>query len=38
MEGLVGTLQYQRLLDKAIAIEHKCVQLDEMKRKVITQG
>ena len=48
MEGLVGPLQYQlvahtfpsfqRLLDKAIAIEHKRVQLGEMKRKVITQG
>jgi hypothetical protein len=48
MEGLVGPLQYQlvaqtfpsfqRLLDKAIAIEHKCVQLGEMKRKAITQG
>jgi hypothetical protein len=48
MEGLIGPLQYQlvshtfpsfqRLLDKAIAIEHKHVQLGEMKRKVITQG
>jgi hypothetical protein len=48
MEGLVGPLQYQlvahtfpsfhRLLDKAIAIEHKHVQLGEMKRKDITQG
>jgi hypothetical protein len=48
MEGLVGPLQYQlvahtvpsfqRLLDKAIAIEHKRVQLGEMKRKAITQG
>jgi hypothetical protein len=46
MEGLVGTLKYQlvshtfpsfqRLLDKAIAIEHKRVQLGEMKRKAIT--
>jgi hypothetical protein len=48
MEGLVGPLQYQlvshtfpslqRLLDKAIAIEHKRVQLGEMKRKTITHG
>jgi hypothetical protein len=48
MEGLIGPLQYQlvsqtfpsfqRLLDKAIAIEHKRVQLGEMKRKGITQG
>jgi hypothetical protein len=48
MEGLVGPLQYQlvahtfrsfqRLLDKALAIEHICVQLGEMKRKAITQG
>ena len=48
MEGLVGTLKYQlvshtfpsfqRLLDKAIAIEHKRVQLGEMKGKAITQG
>ena len=48
MEELVGPLQYQlvahtfpsfqRLLDKAIAIEHKRVQLGEMKRKAITQG
>jgi hypothetical protein len=46
MEGLVGPLQYllvahmfpsfHRLLDKAIAIEHKRVQLSEMKRKAIT--
>jgi hypothetical protein len=48
MEGLIGPLQYQlvshtypsfqRLLDKAIVVEHKCVQLGEMKRKAITQG
>jgi hypothetical protein len=48
MEGLNGPLQYslvahtfpsfQRLLDKALAIEHKRVQLGEMKRKAITQG
>jgi hypothetical protein len=48
MEGLIGPLQYQlvshtfpsfqRLLDKAIAVEHKHVQLGEMKRKAITQG
>jgi hypothetical protein len=48
MEGLNGPLQYslvahtfpsfQRLLDKALAIEHKLVQLGEMKRKAITQG
>jgi hypothetical protein len=48
MEGLIGLLQYQlvshtfpsfqRLLDKAIVVEHKLVQLCEMKRKAITQG
>ena len=48
IEGLNGPLQYalvahtfpsfQRLLDKALAIEHKHVQLGEMKRKAITQG
>jgi hypothetical protein len=48
MEGLVGPLQYQlvahtfpsfqRLLDKAIAIEHKRVQLGEMKMKAISRG
>jgi hypothetical protein len=48
MEGLIGPLQYQlvshtfpsfqSLLDKAIDVEHKCVQLGEMKRKAITQG
>jgi hypothetical protein len=48
MEGLVGPLQYQlvahtfpsfqSLLDKALAVEHKRVQLGEMKRKAITQG
>jgi hypothetical protein len=48
MEGLNGPLQYsvvahtfpsfQRLIDKALAIEHKRVQLGEMKRKAITQG
>jgi hypothetical protein len=48
MEGLNGPLQYllvahtfpsfQRLLDKALAIEHKRVQLGEMKRNAITQG
>jgi hypothetical protein len=48
MEGLIGPLQYQlishtfpsfqRLLDKARALEHKCVQLSEIKRKAITQG
>jgi hypothetical protein len=47
MEGLVRPLQYQlvahtfpsfqRLLDKALAIEHKRVQLGEMKRKAITR-
>jgi hypothetical protein len=46
MEGLIGPLQYQmvshtftsfqRYLEKAIAIEHKRVQLGEMKRKAIT--
>jgi hypothetical protein len=46
MEGLIGPLRYQlvshtfpsfqRLLDKAIAAEHKHVQLGEMKRKAIT--
>jgi hypothetical protein len=29
---------FQRLLDKDLAIEHKRVQLGEMKRKAITQG
>ena len=48
VEGLNGPLQYalvahtfpsfQRLLDKALAIEHKRVQLGDMKRKAITQG
>lgn len=48
MEGLIGPLQYQlvshtfpsiqRPLDNAIAVEHKRVQLGEMKRKAITQG
>ena len=48
IEGLNGPLQYalvshtflsfQRLLDKALAIEHKCVQLGDMKRKAVTQG
>jgi hypothetical protein len=48
LEGLIGPLQYQlmshtfpsfqKLLDKAIALEHKHVQLGEMKRKAITQG
>jgi hypothetical protein len=48
IEGLNGPLQYalvahnfpsfQRLLDKALAIEHKRVQLGDMKRKAITQG
>jgi hypothetical protein len=47
-EGLNGPLQYalvahtfpsfQRLLDKALAIEHKHVQLGDLKRKAITQG
>jgi hypothetical protein len=47
MEGLNGPLQYslvahtfpsfQRLPDKALAIEHKRVQLGEMNRKAITQ-
>jgi hypothetical protein len=47
-EGLNGPLQYalvahtfpsfQRLLDKALAIEHKHVQLGDMKRKAFTQG
>jgi hypothetical protein len=46
MEGLIEPLQYQlvshtvpsfqRLLDKAITVEHKHVQLGEMKRKAIT--
>jgi hypothetical protein len=45
IEGLIGPLQYalvahtfpsfQRLLDKALAIERKRVQLGEMKRKAI---
>jgi hypothetical protein len=47
-EGLNGALQYalvshtfpsfQRLLDKALAIEHKRVQLGDLKRKAITKG
>jgi hypothetical protein len=48
IKGLNGPLQYalmahsfpsfQRLLDKALDIEHKHVQLGDMKRKAITQG
>jgi hypothetical protein len=48
IEGLNGPLQYalvahsfpsfQGLLDKTLAIEHKRVQLGDMKRKAITQG
>jgi hypothetical protein len=48
LEGLIGPLQYQsmshsfqsfqKLLDKAIALEHKRVELDEMKRKATNQG
>jgi hypothetical protein len=48
LEGLIGPLQYQlmsptfpsfqKLLNKVVALEHKCVQLGEMKRKAITQG
>jgi hypothetical protein len=48
MEGLIGPLQYQlvshtfpsyqRLLDKDIVVEHKRVQLGEMKKKAITHG
>jgi hypothetical protein len=47
IEGLNGPLQYalvahtfpsfQRLLDKALAIEHKRVQLGDLKRKAIAQ-
>jgi hypothetical protein len=47
IEGLNGPLQYalvahtflslQRLLDKALAIKHKRVQLGDIKRKAITQ-
>jgi hypothetical protein len=47
-EGLNGPPQYalvahtfpsfQRLLDKALAIEHKRVQLGDLKRKAIAQG
>jgi hypothetical protein len=47
IEGLNGSLQYalvahtfpsfQRLLDKALAIEHKRVQLGDLKRKAISQ-
>ena len=46
IKGLNGPLQYalvahtfpsfQRLLDKALAIEHKHVQLGDMKRKAIS--
>jgi hypothetical protein len=48
IEGLNGPLQYalvahtfpsiQRLLDKALAIEHKRVQLRDLKRKAISRG
>jgi hypothetical protein len=48
IEGLNGPLQYalvahtfpsfKRLLDKALAIEHKRVQLGDLKRKAIAQG
>jgi hypothetical protein len=48
IEGLNGPLQYalvahtfpsfQKLLDKALAIEHKRVQLGDLKRKAISQG
>jgi hypothetical protein len=48
IEGLNGPLQYalvahafplfQRLLDKALAIEHKWVQLGDLKRKAISEG
>jgi hypothetical protein len=48
IEELNGPLQYalvahtfpsfQRLLDKALAIEHKRVQLGDLKRKAISQG
>jgi hypothetical protein len=48
IEGLNGPLPYalvahtfplfQRLLDKALAIEHKRVQLGDLKRKAISQG
>jgi hypothetical protein len=48
IEGLNGPLQYalvahtfpsfQRLLDKTLAIEHKCVQLGDLKRDAISQG
>jgi hypothetical protein len=48
IEGLNGPLQYalvahtfpsfQRLFDKALAIEHKRVQLGDLKRKAISQG
>jgi hypothetical protein len=31
-------LSFQRLIDKALAIEHKRVQLGDMKSKAITQG
>jgi hypothetical protein len=48
IEGLNGPLKYSlvahtfpsfhRLLDKALANEHKRVQLGDLKRKVISQG
>jgi hypothetical protein len=48
LQGLIGPLQYQlmshsflsfqKLLDKAIALEHKRVELGEMKRKATNQG
>jgi hypothetical protein len=47
-KGLNGRLQYalvahtfpsfQKLLDKALAIEHKRVQLGDLKRKAIARG
>jgi hypothetical protein len=47
-QGLNGPLKYalvahtfpsfQKLLDKALAIEHKRVQLGDLKRKAINQG
>jgi hypothetical protein len=48
LEGLIGPLQYQlmshffpsfqRLLDKAIALKHKRVELGKMKQKATNQG
>jgi hypothetical protein len=35
--SLIPSDRFQRLLDKALAIEHKCVQLGDLLRKAIAQ-